>query len=140
MQHFINLKSKELKLTAMPALSPGAADPLMEYRWPGNVRELENIVERTLILNPAGPLTFDHLNPGQPENTLEWQAQSEQTNNLDEVISRHIRRVLAKTKGKVNGQDGAAALLGVNPSTLRNRMIKLGIDFGMKSKSSAFAE
>jgi DNA-binding NtrC family response regulator len=54
----------------------------------------------------------------------------EETDNLDEVISRHIRRVLSKTKGKVNGPDGAAAFLGINPSTLRNRMKKLGIDYG----------
>jgi DNA-binding protein Fis len=39
------------------------------------------------------------------------------------------------TKGKVNGPDGAAFFLGINPSTLRNRMKKLGIDYGRKSKS-----
>jgi transcriptional regulator with GAF, ATPase, and Fis domain len=75
------------------------------------------------------------MNLGQPKETLELQGQSEETGNLDDVISRHIRRVLSKTKGKVNGPDGAAALLGVNPNTLRNRMKKLGIDYGRKSKS-----
>ncbi len=52
---------------------------------------------------------------------------------LDEVITRPICRVLSKTKGKVNGPDGAAAFFGINPSTLRNRMKKLGIDYGRKS-------
>ena len=61
--------------------------------------------------------------------------ESEETDDLDEVISRHIRRVLSMTKGKVNGPDGAAFFLGINPSTLRNRMKKLGIDYGRKSKS-----
>jgi DNA-binding protein Fis len=42
--------------------------------------------------------------------------------------------VLLKTQGKVHGPDGAAAVLGINPSTLRNRMKKLGIDYGRKSK------
>ncbi len=88
-----------------------------------------------MILNPKGPLTFEHLNQGQPKKTLELEGQSEETDNLDEVISRHIHRVLSKTKGKVNGPDGAAAFLGINPSTLRNRMKKLGIDYGRKSKS-----
>jgi len=60
---------------------------------------------------------------------------SEETDNIDEVLSGHIRRVLSKTRGKVNGPDGAAALLGINPSTLRNRMKKLGIDYGRRSKS-----
>jgi len=133
-QHFINLKTRELKLPTIPALSPGAIDPLMEYHWPGNVRELENIIERALILKPTGPLIFDHLNLEQPKKTLKLQEQSQETDHLDDVISRHIRRVLSKTKGKVNGHNGAAAFLGINPSTLRNRMKKLGIDYGKNSK------
>jgi len=134
-QHFISLKARQLKLPATPTLSPGTIDPLMEYHWPGNVRELGNVIERALILNPTGPLTFEHLNPSQPKETLELREYSEETDNIDEVLSRHIRRVLSKTNGKVNGTDGAAALLGINPSTLRNRMRKLGIDYGQKGKS-----
>ncbi len=130
LQHFVTLKSKELKLSAIPVLPPGAIEPLMEYLWPGNVRELENIIERALILNPTGPLTFDHLNLGQPEKTLGLSMQCKGADILDEVISRHIRQILSKTNGKVNGSDGAAAILGMNPSTLRNRMKKLGIDYG----------
>lgn len=134
-QHFIGLKARELKLPAIPSLSSGAVDPLMEYHWPGNVRELQNVIEHALILNPSGPLTFEHLSLKHPKKTLELREQSQETHNIDEVLSRHIRRVLSKTKGKVNGPDGAAALLGINPSTLRNRMKKLGIDYGRKSKS-----
>ena len=135
LQHFISLKTRELKLPDIPTLSTGAIDPLMEYHWPGNVRELGNVIERAMILNPTGSLTFEHLNPGQPKETVELREYSEETDNIDEVLSRHIRRVLSKTKGKVNGPDGAAAFLGINPSTLRNRMRKLGIDYGRKSKS-----
>jgi len=51
---------------------------------------------------------------------------------LDTIIASHIRRVLIHAKGRVNGPDGAAARLGVNPSTLRNRMKKLGITYGRK--------
>jgi transcriptional regulator with GAF, ATPase, and Fis domain len=53
--------------------------------------------------------------------------------NLDETIAHHISRVLQITNGRINGPDGAAQLLGVNPSTLRNRMKKLKIDYGRKS-------
>ena len=134
-QHFINLKAKELKLPDIPTLFPGAIDPLMEYHWPGNVRELENVIERALILNPTGPLTFKHLNLEQSKKNFISKRQTEETDNLDSIISRHIRRILSKTKGKVNGPDGAAALLGINPSTLRNRMKKLGIEYGRKRKS-----
>ena len=135
LQHFIGLKARELKLPAIPSLATGAIDLLMEYHWPGNVRELQNVIERALILNPSGPLTFEHLSLKHPGKTLELGEHSEETDNIDEVLSRHISRVLSKTKGKVNGPDGAAALLGINPSTLRNRMRKLGIDYGRKSKS-----
>ena len=135
LQHFISLKVRELKLSTVPTLYPGAIDLLMEYHWPGNVRELENVVERAMILNPSAPLTFEHLSLKHPGKTLEFREHGEETDNIDEVLSRHIRRVLSKTKGKVNGPDGAAALLGINPSTLRNRMKKLGIDYGRKSKS-----
>jgi len=133
-QHFITLKARELNFPAIPTLRSGAIDSLMDYHWPGNVREMENIVERAMILNPKGPLTFDHLNLGPSQETPEQRGQDEETDNLDEVISRHIRRTLSKAQGKVSGPDGAAALLGINPSTLRNRMKKLRIDYG-KSKS-----
>lgn len=135
LQHFIGLKSMELKLSAVPTLSPGAIDALMEYHWPGNVRELENVIERAMILKPTGPLTFEHLIPSWSKESFELQGQTEETDNLDKAISRHITRILAKTGGKINGPDGAAALLGINPNTLRNRMNKLGIDYGIKSKS-----
>ena len=135
LQHFIALKARELKLPAIPSFAAGAVDLLMEYHWPGNVRELQNIIERALILNPSGPLTFEHLNLEPQEKTLELRKNGKETDNIDEVLSRYIRRVLSKTKGKVNGPDGAAALLGINPSTLRNRMRKLGIDYGRRSKS-----
>ena len=134
LQHFISIKARELNLPTIPTLLTGAIDTLMNYHWPGNVRELENIVERALILNPSGPLTFDSLLPGHVISIIEQQVEREETDNLDEVVSRHIRRVLLKTQGKVHGPDGAAAVLGINPSTLRNRMKKLGIDYGRKSK------
>jgi transcriptional regulator with GAF, ATPase, and Fis domain len=132
LQHFINLKSKELKLPQIPTISPGETDLLMDYHWPGNVRELQNIVERELILNPGGPLTFRQLKVSQQERTLEASDKIEHTTNLEEVVSAHIRQVLARTKGKIHGKGGAAELLGVNASTLRNRMNKLGIEYGRK--------
>lgn len=137
-QHFISLKARELKLPAVPTLSPAAIDPLLEYHWQGNVRELENVIERALILNPSGPLNFEHLNLGKPKNTGALHGQVENPDNLDEVMSRHIREVLSRTNGKVSGPEGAAALLGVNPSTLRNRMKKMGIHYGKKSKPQKF--
>jgi hypothetical protein len=52
------------------------------------------------------------------------------------MVSRHIKMVLTLTKGKINEADGAATLLGTNPSTLRTKMIKLGIESGKKKDGS----
>jgi DNA-binding NtrC family response regulator len=133
LQHFINVKAQELKLAGIPSLLPDSIAPLMNYHWPGNVRELENVVERALILNPSGPLTSQHLNVAPSTESERLRAEDQEAWSLDEIASRHIRRVLSMTRGKINGPDGAAAILGINPSTLRHRMKKLGIGFGRKS-------
>jgi DNA-binding NtrC family response regulator len=138
LQHFIRLKSRELKLPAIPTVSPGSTDLLMSYDWPGNVRELQNVVERALIMNPLvdKPLSFNHLIDIQQDNKEYTPAQlHEESDNLDDVISRHIRQILTKTGGKIHGSGGAAELLGINANTLRNRMNKLGIEY-RKAKST----
>jgi transcriptional regulator with GAF, ATPase, and Fis domain len=134
LQHFINMKSKELNMPAIPGIAPGAVDFLMQYHWPGNVREMGNIVERSIILNPEGPLTFDSLNISYKNGApaLPWRTSEHE--KLDDVVFAHIQEILSRTKGKIHGQGGAADLLGINPSTLRNRMNKLGIKYGRERK------
>ena len=110
-------------------------DCLMAYRWPGNVRELENVVERALILHPQGPLNFNlkkAYNDDQNEHPQVSNAARPYAGKtkLDDVIDHHIRYILETTNGKVQGKDGAATILGANPSTLRNKMKKLGIPYG----------
>jgi len=133
-QHFIALKSRELKLQTVPSVYPGEMERLMKYSWPGNVRELQNIIERTLILNHAGPLQFDILSIGQQTEIPSDKKISGEIISLDGVIRHHIKMVLHQTHGKVHGNGGAAQLLGVNASTLRNRMNKLGIKYGRETK------
>jgi transcriptional regulator with GAF, ATPase, and Fis domain len=132
--HFVERKSRELRLPASPPLATGVIDRLMAYRWPGNVRELENVIERALILSKGTPLTFDDLIGGKKDESAFIRGGSQDTPlKLDEAMSQHIRRVLEMTKGKVHGKGGAAEVLGINPSTLRNRMNQLGIPYGRKS-------
>ena len=138
--HFITKKSREMGLTVIPALAAGAIDRLNAYHWPGNVRELENTVERSLILRRGEPLHFSDLQPHSSEETDQVAGPLDSASlNLNTVISRHIQVVLEMTDGRVEGQGGAAELLGINPGTLRHRMRKLGIPFGrmaMKEKSA----
>jgi len=132
--YFIERKSKTLKLNTSPKLAVGAVERLMAYGWPGNVRELENVIERELILNKDGPLVFNQVIPAMQEVPVPPEPIYEnEIYNLDEIVSKHIRRVLQITNGRVHGKGGAAELLGINSSTLRNRMNKLGIDYGRRS-------
>ena len=132
--HFVELKSVELKLPAFPEISSKAMGLLTSYDWPGNVRELQNVVERELILNPSGPLEFDQLIT-QMEDTLHPQYKKQHLKDeyaitdLNQIVSNHINKILKHTRGRIHGKEGAAELLGVNASTLRNRMNKLGIKY-----------
>jgi len=89
------------------------------YPWPGNVRELRNIVERAMIINkgPTLHLTLPELTASKKFQGL----------TLREMERRHILDVLERTGWRVSGKRGAAVLLGLNESTLRSRMQRLGI-------------
>lgn len=95
-----------------------------EYPWPGNVRELENVVERAVILSGDSPI--------QIEDLLDTDRSIELPDagglRLEEVERGHIVRVLDDTGWRIEGKQGAAAVLGLNPSTLRSRIKKLGIE------------
>jgi DNA-binding NtrC family response regulator len=135
--HFIERKSKELKLTGRPVLAPGALDRLMAYDWPGNVRELENLIERALIQSRGDMLSFETLSAPQvpvgPEVTGDA-ARNRTVLSLDEINAQHIRQALEMAGGKINGPGGAAQILGLHPNTLRSRMNKLGIPYGRRSR------
>jgi transcriptional regulator with GAF, ATPase, and Fis domain len=94
---------------------------LQDYPWPGNVRELENIIERAVILCP-GPLLHlaDKLDISPP-------LLSSKMKTLEETERNQILKILAETRWRIEGKDGAAAILGLHPSTLRARMHKLGV-------------
>ena len=94
-------------------------DLLQSYTWPGNIRELRNAIERAMILVKDGVLRIDPL---EPEVSLESKSLL-----LSDVEKRHIVEVLRATGWRISGDRGAAKALGLNPSTLRSRIKKLGI-------------
>ncbi|MCP4675243.1 MAG: sigma-54-dependent Fis family transcriptional regulator [Deltaproteobacteria bacterium] len=127
-RYFLEQKARELKVGATPTLADGAIDALMSYDWPGNVRELANVVERAMIIHRDEPLRFDDLSggpslPAKPELV----AADGHALELDTVAAQHIQHVLNITGGKIHGPGGAGEFLGVNPSTLRSKIRKLGI-------------
>jgi len=116
-------------------------EQLKAYHWPGNVRELENMIERALIRYQSRSgdrfLRFDELAADQsrPSAAICGNEDVKRPLSLDDVMGRHIEDVLRSTGGKIQGKDGAAAILGIHPSTLRSRMNKLGIAYGHKPKN-----
>ena len=94
---------------------------LQDYPWPGNVRELESIVERAVILCPGPVLQLaDKLE-------ISFPPLSSAVRTLEETERNQILKILSETRWHIEGKDGAAAILGLHPSTLRARMHKLGI-------------
>jgi len=137
--HFIHKKYRELGLGRPPDVASGAMERLMSYDWPGNVRELENAVERSMILNRGRAITFSDVplkfaSGGMPAS--QTATAPEMFLPLDQLIIRHITQALKLTGGQVGGASGAAKMLGVNPSSLRKKMRKLGIPFGRQAGSA----
>jgi len=94
---------------------------LQDYPWPGNVRELEDIIERAVILCPGRVLQLaDKLE-------ISFPPLSSAMKTLEEMERNQIFKTLSETRWRIDGKDGAAAILGLHPSTLRARMHKLGI-------------
>jgi transcriptional regulator with GAF, ATPase, and Fis domain len=137
--HFIDRKLKAFNLSEHPVIAPGTMEKLIACPWPGNVRELENMVERSLIRHRSRgegkPLEFTGL-AGEStvfESSPPLTDLSDRPMTLDGAMRHHIESVLRTTGGKIQGKDGAAAILGIHSSTLRSRMDKLGIQYGRKT-------
>jgi PAS domain S-box-containing protein len=94
---------------------------LKDYPWPGNVRELESIIERALILSPGPFLQLvDKLDFSYPQIDSVMRS-------LQDAERGQILKILSETKWRIEGKGGAAAILGIHPSTLRARLHKLEI-------------
>jgi len=122
-RHFLHHFSRRLG-KAVANVSPSALQLLMNYHWPGNVRELENIVERAMIVTVGDTLQVDAkwLEPARAEQTL-----GEPRPRLAELERQSIVDALQRCHGKIYGARGAAAALGLKPTTLYGKMRKHNI-------------
>jgi formate hydrogenlyase transcriptional activator len=95
---------------------------LKNYGWPGNVRELQNVIERAAVV-ASGPIVQTDESMLRTDDAAEVST----IDTLENVERNHIIRALHETDWVIHGKKGAAEILGINPSTLRSRMEKLGI-------------
>ena len=113
---------------------------LQSYEWPGNIRELGAVIDRASILGNGQSLELTTaLGFSGPRRALSENKEADGSKglaaiprtiaSLDEAMRRHIEAALRATHGRVEGSQGAARLLKINPHTLRARMRKLRIDW-----------
>ncbi|MFG0290622.1 MAG: sigma 54-interacting transcriptional regulator [Rhodopirellula sp. JB044] len=116
-----------------PRLTKANITQLQKHSWPGNIRELQHVLERALITSRSGRLSFDLRDDGNKPSTDSAANSSHQDDNVmteQEVRAleaENIRRALQKCNGKVSGDNGAAQLLGIKPTTLASRMKKFNV-------------
>jgi hydrogenase-4 transcriptional activator len=122
---------------------------LLDYAWPGNVRELAAVIERAVILGEGrelkvatalglgrgarearpAPAHVSSARADLAEPVADPQSRSTPFPTLDDAVRAHIEAALGRTRGRIEGSRGAAALLAINPHTLRARMRKLRVDW-----------
>lgn len=126
--HLLELACKRLN-RRRPVLPDSALERLMGYHWPGNVRELKNVIERAAIVSQGGSLVIElGEETGVPATSARAGPSALNTEaEMQRAVRDNILACLRATRGKVSGEHGAAALLGVRATTLYSRIKKLDI-------------
>ena len=132
--HFLELAAVKFN-RPRPRLTRANILGLQQYPWPGNVRELQNVIERAVITSRSGALRFDLLvgdSPPKPASDVQADGVSTAEEVVPEVEMKRRERenmlaALDRTGWKVYGSDGAAEMLGIQPTTLASRITRLGL-------------
>jgi len=121
-RHYVQRFNNEFG-KSVTEIRPALMHKLEHHPWPGNVRELRNLIERAIIVSPGVQLVVE-------ESLLKKEplAKPAGPQTLEEVEIAHIRKILVSTQWRIEGVGGAAERLGINPSTPRSRLRKLGIE------------
>ena len=128
-QHFLSVHTRALARPSF-TFSPEQEAALLAYDWPGNIRELQHVLERAVILSRGASLRLElpaaaHVTPAPAKVTDEDQILSDE--ELRELERKNLLRALDRSVWRISGRGGASEILGLSPSTLRDRMKALGI-------------
>jgi transcriptional regulator with GAF, ATPase, and Fis domain len=138
--HFVRQSARRMGRPP-PRVTQSTMSQLTSYDWPGNVRELQNAIERAVILTHGSQLQFDWLPIAKPTPTVSpAPADTPAVCTRVELKKRereNLEAALAQTGGKVFGPAGAAALLGMKPTTLTSRIKALGLERNRSSRKLA---
>ena len=126
-EYFIQRGAKQLG-KIIRSIDKKTLDVLSSYDWPGNVRELQNVIERSLILTPGDVFSVDELwFPARAEHPRPA-AETSKCFSALQTEREIVERALAEARGRISGPSGAAAKLGIPPSTLSDRIKALKIN------------
>jgi transcriptional regulator with GAF, ATPase, and Fis domain len=129
-EHFLARFARQLG-RPIPRLTLANVQELQRYQWPGNVRELQHALERACIVATDGRLRFEFAKdqPRRKETSSDVVTTQRVMTELEvrEFEANNIRAALLASKGKIYGADGAAARLGMKPTTLASRIKALGV-------------
>ena len=133
-QHFIERFARKLGRPRLK-LTVSNVQELQRYNWPGNIRELQHVLERACIVADDGRLRFDlpvetskrAIARSQPEAASSQASTILSAAELRQLEANNLRAALAASDGKIYGPNGAAARLGMKPTTLASRMKAFGI-------------
>ncbi len=137
--HFLKRAQQKFNRTGF-ALSKANIIALENYAWPGNIRELQNVIERAVIIAQSTRLDFDlpkRPKPGSISSHQQAVRASDPVLTFDDIKQferQNIVRALNRTHWKIFGKHGAAALLGIPPTTLTTRIQRMGLKKTMSSE------
>ncbi len=129
---FLKRSSKMLGMN-IPVIPEQTKKKLLTYNWPGNVRELQNVIERAVITSKDGKLNFDIIPAGgskfdeYPVNKDDETKKILSQKELINLEKENIKRALDSTNWKISGENGAAKLLGMPPTTLNSKIKSMKI-------------
>ena len=135
--NFLELTSKKMNCSNPPRLTQAHVIELQKYDWPGNIRELQNVIERAVITSRCSTLQFglptvsDSVRSsllGRKKSVSPGQAEIMTEDEMRDFERENLRKALEKVNWKVYGDDGAATLLRIKPTTLVSRMQKMGLE------------
>jgi transcriptional regulator with GAF, ATPase, and Fis domain len=124
--HFLESSARRLGVP-VPRLTAADLRCLRAQPWPGNIRELENAIERAMILARAGRLRFDFLEQRERADEVPRRRNVQREEDRRAQDRRNLLAALEAAAGKIYGPDGAAALLGLKPTTLVSRLKRYGL-------------
>ena len=124
-RHFVHEFASRMNKT-VEAISSETMEALIQYPWPGNIRELQNVIERSVVIHQKGDLSVKTCCVSQG---LFHQPATHQTFKRSAIEDRRmIDAALAESEGRVSGPSGAAAMLGIPPSTLESKIRSMNIN------------